>query len=115
MKNYDAIIIQAQLRINQRIDDQADVARAYFANYGRPSEKLEDYDFICNTLKRKGYDKYGDLFTRGFHCFEIVRHRKSQKLELVKYWTDVPSAKVFEINKSFVTGVIIAANYFERM
>lgn len=102
----------ASARINARIDDQADVAQQFFRNWNVKKEDIDERALVVQTLKRKGYSNYGDLFTKGFVCFEI-----EGSIDKIKAWIDIPglSTRHQEITESFITGVIVAANYYEKL
>jgi len=103
-------IALVSMRINARIDDQADVAQAFFRNWKVKVEETDHIGLVSQVLKRKGYSKYGNLFTKGFVCFEIEK-------ATIKVWVDIPRIQTKKqiITESFVTGVIVAANYYERL
>lgn len=72
---------------------------------------ISDIEIIQTLLKKRGYVKYGDIYTKGF-VFVTFGDEKELKQINVKH--DINGSKWHVINESFVTGLVVALNYFER-
>jgi hypothetical protein len=75
--------------------------------------ELDDFAFIDRYLRKRGYDEYGSVYTKGFVVIEL--HKKSGVLVSIDIFHDQVSKGKQVIEKNFVTGLIIAENYFKRI
>ena len=128
MTNLDNQIKDFKTRLYSKIDDQADAAKEYYNNWKTSKEpKTGDLELLTGVLKRKGFQKYGELWTCGFVCVELgmkqsIIMRKNKRhmiseLTSAKVWLDIPKTKTTTqtIDTSILSGVIIAINYFNKM
>jgi len=94
--------------------------KKYCSSYGeyeslKNKQKIKlssDKDIITTMLKRRGYDKYGDIFTKGFLYIET---NHGQEINHINIKHDIGNSKPYYIDESFVTGLAIALNYYERI
>jgi len=120
MNLIDRMQLEASYRINQRIEDvsEALIARVSLWEFEGFINEVDETEIVSSALKRRGYLKYGNLYTKGFSVFEIkTMPDKKTKIDEVRAWIDIPGKETKSqiIKKSFVTGVIIMANYYERI
>lgn len=115
MYDLELGFLLAQQRVNQRIDEAAMADTEYFANWdGFKPVWFDPLKHVDSFLKKKGYQKYGNLYTKGFVVFEVVE--KTGENPVIFVWQDFGAPKRKQrIEVSIVTGVIIAANYYERI
>ncbi len=112
--------LEASYRINQRIEDiaEAAIARISLWEFKGFVNEVDETELVSSALKRRGYLKYGNLYTKGFNVFEVkAKPEKKTKIDEVRAWVDIPGKETKSqiIKESFVTGVIIMANYYERI
>lgn len=81
--------------------------------YFRKDLKVDEFEFIDNYLKKKGYDEYGDMYSKGFVMIKVKQ--KNKEISLIEIWIDNVSKKKQKINENFTTGLVIAENYFSRI
>ena len=125
MTNFENI----RLNIKRDVDQKCNNANAYLdlkfnsliKKYGvvntdelkrlKIKDVVSDVDIIQVLLKKRGYIKYGDIYTKGFVFVTFVEGKELTQIN-VKH--DIKGSKWHVINESFVTGLVIALNYFER-
>ena len=89
------------------------IAKILFRLYfGKSINEIDELDFIDNYLKKRGYDEYGNIYTKGFVVIEIKS--KAKKITAIEIFTDQVSKTKQTISNNFSTGLIIAENYFKR-
>ena len=77
--------------------------------YFEKSGNKDELQFIEKYLKRKGYDKYGNIFTKGFVIIEVkVSNKEIQSIEI---FNDISKIKQ-QITVNFSSGLIVAENYY---
>jgi hypothetical protein len=81
--------------------------------YFRSELKANEVEFIDRYLRKKGYDKYGDIYTKGFVVIKL--NLKSKEIVSIEIWVDQVSKSKQQIENNFSTGLIIAENYFSRI
>jgi hypothetical protein len=80
--------------------------------YFEKSGNKDELQFIEKYLKRKGYDKYGNIFTKGFVIIEVkVSNKEIQSIEI---FNDISKIKQ-QITVNFSSGLIVAENYYSRI
>jgi len=86
------------------------VFRIYF---GKTKNTVDELDYIDKYLKKKGYIKYGNIYTKGFIVIEIKL--KSKEIDSIEIFIDGISKNKQIISENFTTGLIISENYFSRL
>jgi hypothetical protein len=81
--------------------------------YFRKELKVDEFQFIDKYLKKKGYDEYGDTYSKGFVIVKL--NLKSKEIVSIEIWIDKISKQKQEIKENFSTGLIIAENYYSRI
>jgi len=81
--------------------------------FGVPTKTVDELEFIERYLKRKGYDKNGTIYTKGFVVIELKL--KGKEIDCIEVFTDQVSRQKQTIDTNFSTGVIIAEKYFSRI
>lgn len=81
--------------------------------YFRNELKVDEFQFIDKYLKKKGYDEYGDIYSKGFVVIKL--NLKSKDIVSIEIWIDKVSKQKQEIKENFSTGLIIAENYYSRI
>ena len=119
--NFNKQLEVVRLNINRDIEQKCNNANAFLdikfnrllKNYGVNKLKynVSDTEIIQTLLKKRGYIKYGDIYTKGF---VFVTFSDGKELTQINVKHDIKGAKWHVINDSFVTGLVIALNYFER-
>lgn len=105
-------------RIKQNINDSVNYANAFLdmmiKNISESVECSCDVDenkIIETLLKKRGYSKNGNLYSRDFVLIQVLNDGKLR----IKH--DVPQMgnKWQIIDKSCISGLIISLNYYERI
>lgn len=119
--NYNHQLDLLSLEINRDINTRCITASAFFdfkinellknKNY-EPQDVIPDIKIIQSLLKKRGYSKYGNIYTKGF---VYVMINEGYHLRQINIKHDIKGAKWYIINESFVTGLSIALTYFERI
>jgi hypothetical protein len=86
------------------------IFRLYF---GKSVDTVDPLEFIDKHLKRKGYDKYGNIYTKGFVVIDLKF--KSKELSQIEIFIDQTSRSRLIIDENFITSLIISENYFSRI
>jgi hypothetical protein len=86
------------------------IFRLYF---GKSVDTVDPLEFIYKHLKLKGYNKYGDIYTKGFVVIELKF--KSKQLTQIEIFIDQASRSRLIIDENFITSLIISENYFSRI
>jgi hypothetical protein len=106
----------ATMRLDHKIEMMAVTALARINYYPLTfkTEPINEVPLITTLLKRQGYVHFGDLFTKGFVCIQLSSTKKG--LTQIRVWVDIPNErnKVQVIDSSFLTGVVIAVNYYKH-
>jgi hypothetical protein len=84
-----------------------------FLLVGKTYQNTAEFDFINAYLRKQGYSVYGDVYTKGFVVVEIKRIGK--EIKSIDIFVDKVSKQKQTIEENFITGVIIAENYFKRV
>jgi len=108
--NIDKSFAEARQRMNNRIEEQYISSLAFFQERHQYFE-LNELELTTTILKKKGFDKFGNLFTKGFLCVEIFTDKEKQ-ITNIDIWVDVKNTKVQRITKNFITNIIISVNYY---
>jgi len=128
--NFNTQIDLVGLDIQKHILIKCDTANAYLdlrfnqliKKYGVTSDEqikelkikdnYSDVEIIQILLKKRGYSKYGNIYTKGF---VFVTFGEDKELKQINIKHDIKKSKWLSINDSFVTGLVIGLNYFERI
>jgi hypothetical protein len=85
----------------------------FYLFVGKQLQPNNEIETINAYLKRKGYDVYGNIYTKGFVVIEVKF--KNKQIESISIYTDKVSKNKQLISANFTTSVIIAEQYFQRI
>jgi len=105
------------LRIKRDIEDKCNLANAYLdlkINKEYSEANIDQIDIVSSLLKRKGYSKNGNIYTKDF-VYIKVESKESIKSIHIKH--DIPKIKsgINIIGESYLTSLVIALDYYERI
>lgn len=86
------------------------------SGYSKSKEKYENsiLPIIEGFLKRRGYDKYGSIYTKAF-VVVYLNIDTNKNLSSITIQHDIQNSKPTTISESFISGLNIYLNYFERL
>ncbi len=87
------------------------VSRIAYWLYFKEGEYINEYQFIETYLKKKGYDKNGYTFTKGFIVIDV--RIKPDGIESISIVVDKISPTRQYITDGFISG--LAENYYSRL
>lgn len=73
---------------------------------------FNDKNFCINWLKQRGYNSYGNVYTKGFVIVMIILDSK-KNIQYIEISIDVPNGKKTVIKENFATGLMISLEYFK--
>lgn len=114
MERFYNKLNEFQIFLNYKIDlDVAIAINKINFNKKEKEIKINELLIVEGFLKRRDFVKYGNIFTKGFLI--IIINESKGKIDdiIIKY--DIKNSKPFRINSSFITGINIAINYYERI
>lgn len=89
------------------------LVRLIYRIYFKTESQVNEYDFIDKHLKKKGYQEYGDVYSKGFIVIKL--NLKAKEIISIDIWVDNISKTKQEIKEHFSTGILIAEKYFSRL
>jgi hypothetical protein len=75
---------------------------------------LDELELISGLLKRRGYSKYGNLFTKDFVAV-VVEISDLRSITKITIKHDITNSSECVITESFITGLNIYLTNFERL
>ena len=79
------------------------------------TEKVDEVQIFTTLIKRMGYSKYCNMFSKNFVLVELIGHAGT--ISEIKVKHDIPGMKTkwHVINESHLSSLMVFVNYFERL